>query len=603
MGLMNNIRQNTHIMLWILILAFVGLIVFEWGASFSFNFGQGKGQPKNLAKINGETVSPQHYFQLLQNQYDQARQQSGGQLTDQQRNQIQEQLWNQLVNETLIQQAVKERHIVVTDQDIIRELRNNPPDFLKSVEAFQTDGKFDYQKYLNALNHPVGDEWVSIENYVRASLPARKLESTILASVSVSENEIKQEYLKNNTRYTTEYLFFPTGSISDEEAKPSEQEIQTYYRQHLDEFQVPEKRVIQYASFPKTPSHADTVAAHDLAMEVLNQAKAGSDFGELAREYSDGPSASNGGDLGWFSRGQMVPAFEKAAFSTKKGRFAGPVLTQFGYHVIYVRDKRTQNGEEQIQASHILINIEASPSTIDEQRSQASLFLFDAQDYSFEASADSNHVTIHETQPFEQDATFIPGLTPVQDAVEFAYKNSVGALSDVVDTESGFYVFRLSEIQQPYVQKLEKARGQISQQLTEQKKQQLAYQKAQQVRQTLSDSTSLEEVGSTNKLATYRMPDPFTIAGSIPGVGQSPEFKGAVEALNSGEISPAIQTSQGAYIIRLVKKSPFNQQQFAQQEAQIRQRLLTTKQNQFMNNWIQSLRAEAKIVDNRSAFL
>lgn len=603
MGLMNNIRQNTHIMLWILILAFVGLIVFEWGASFSFNFGKGKGQPKNLAKINGETITPQHYFQLLQNQYDQARQQSGGELTEQQREQIQQQLWNQMVNETLIQQAVKKRHIIVTDQDIIRELHQNPPEFLKSVKAFQTDGKFDYQKYLNALNHPVGDEWLSIENYVRASLPARKLESTILASVSVNEDEVKEDYLQNNTKYTVQYLFFPSGSISDEEAKPSEQEIDQYYRNHLDEFQVPEKRVLQYVSFPKTPSHADTVAAHDLAMEVLQKAKSGADFAELAKEYSDGPSASNGGDLGWFGKGQMVPAFEKAAFSTPKGGFAGPVLTQFGYHIIYVRNKRTQNGEEQIQASHILINIEASPTTIDEQRSQASLFLFDAQDYSFQASSDSNNVDIHETQPFEKDATFIPGLAPVEDAVDFAYKNSVGAISDVMDEQSGFYVFQLSDIQAPYVQKLEKARPQISQQLIQQKKIQMAYQKALQVRGSLTDSSSLESIGNNNKLATYRTPSPFTIAGSIPNVGQSPEFKGALMALDAGELSPAIQTDQGAYIIKLVSKSPFNQEQFDQQKAQIRQRLLTTKQNRFMNNWLQSLKSEAKIVDNRSAFL
>ncbi|NIW40187.1 MAG: peptidylprolyl isomerase, partial [Nitrospinaceae bacterium] len=56
------------------------------------------------------------------------------------------------------------------------------------------------------------------------------------------------------------------------------------------------------------------------------------------REYSDGPSASEGGDLGWFGRGQMVAPFEEAAFNAEPGSFVGPVQTQFGYHVIYVRD-------------------------------------------------------------------------------------------------------------------------------------------------------------------------------------------------------------------------------------------------------------------------
>jgi len=601
MALMNNIRSNTHVILWILILAFVGLIVFEWGASFSFS-GGGQRQPQNIAVINGEKITPQEYFQILENQYASAREQSGGSLTEQQRDQIQQQLWEQLVTETLVQQAVEDHNIIITDQDIMRELRTNPPEMLQSVEAFQTDGSFDRQKYLDALNNPVGDEWITIENYVRASLPGLKLQSTALATVTVHESEIREEYSRENVEYSIEYLFVPSNGISDEAAQPSEQAIRQYYQDHLEEYQVPEQRSLEYVVFSKTPSQADSIAARDVAMDALEEARAGADFAELAREYSDGPSASEGGDLGWFGRGQMVAPFEQAAFNAEPGSVVGPVQTQFGYHVIYVRDTRTQNGEEQILASHILINVEVSPVTLDERSSEANLFLFDAQDYGFQFSADTHNVTIQQTPLFERETSFIPGLAPVSAAEDFAFSNPVGTISDVQDVESGYYIFRVSEIRDPYVQPLENVRAQIASTLASQNKREIAYQHAREIYASVSGST-LEAIAQNDSLVSYQSPDPFTIAGSIPGIGQSPVFKGAIKALQVGTISPPVDTDRGSYIILLNEKSEFDEENYEQQKVQIQQRLLTTKQNQFMTRWIASLREEANIVDNRDAFM
>jgi len=602
MGMMSNLRSNTHIILWILVLAFVGLIVFEWGANFSG--GRGAGAPKYIAKINGREIKPQQYFQLLQQQYEQTRNNNNGDLSDQQRKQIQSQLWDQLVNETLVQQAVKDRDIVVTDQDILRELRTNPPDVLKNVEAFQTDGKFDKQKYLQALNNPVGDEWVQIENYVRASLPAQKLQSVLLASVNVSENEVKAAYRKQNIKYTVDYLEIPLRSISDEAATPSSAEVEKYYNDHLDEFRVPEKRQLRYAKFPKTPSAEDTAAAKTDAMDVLEQAKKGIDFAQLAKDYSDGPSASQGGELGWFGRSQMVKPFADAAFAGKPGEIVGPVETRFGYHIIKIEDKRKQNGEEQVKASHILLKITASGSTIDRQKSRAALFLFDAQDYGIEASADSNHVQLQQTQPFAKDAQFIPGLGQLSEATDFAFSHPVGKISDdVVDADDAFYVFQVSDIQAPTVQPLDEVKTRIVRRLTTEKKQQMAYQRAQELRSKLSADANLEQIGEDSTDINYNAPQPFTLSGSVPGVGKNAEFLGTVEALNTGELSPAVNTSRGSFIIRLKSQTDFNQEKYAQQKDEIRQRLTQQKQSEFLNNWLAALKDKADIVDNRDAFM
>jgi peptidyl-prolyl cis-trans isomerase C len=76
------------------------------------------------------------------------------------------------------------------------------------------------------------------------------------------------------------------------------------------------------------------------AKEVMEKLGAGQSFAEMARKYSQCPSSKSGGDLGWFSKGSMVPEFEKAAFEGEKGKILGPVKTQFGYHLIKVLDKK-----------------------------------------------------------------------------------------------------------------------------------------------------------------------------------------------------------------------------------------------------------------------
>lgn len=76
------------------------------------------------------------------------------------------------------------------------------------------------------------------------------------------------------------------------------------------------------------------------AEKILEELKKGASFAKLAQKYSECPSKKQGGDLGWFGRGKMVPGFEKAAFSLKKGELSDIVKTQFGYHIIKMNDTR-----------------------------------------------------------------------------------------------------------------------------------------------------------------------------------------------------------------------------------------------------------------------
>jgi peptidyl-prolyl cis-trans isomerase C len=125
--------------------------------------------------------------------------------------------------------------------------------------------------------------------------------------------------------------------------KITDDEIETYYKGHKEEFTNPESVKARHILL-KVPEGADEKAwkeAESKAKDVKKKLENGEDFAELAKKYSDDPgSKTKGGDLGFFTKGRMVPEFESAAFSLKPGELSGPVKTNFGYHIIEVKEKK-----------------------------------------------------------------------------------------------------------------------------------------------------------------------------------------------------------------------------------------------------------------------
>ena len=127
----------------------------------------------------------------------------------------------------------------------------------------------------------------------------------------------------------------PTIKVSDEE-------VANYYNEHPDQFVSDEQVHARHILIRVEPEADDAAkeAARLKAEQAHERAAAGADFAELARELSDGPSAPNGGDLGFFSKDRMVPAFSEAAFALEPGQISPVVQTNFGYHVIKVEERR-----------------------------------------------------------------------------------------------------------------------------------------------------------------------------------------------------------------------------------------------------------------------
>ena len=127
----------------------------------------------------------------------------------------------------------------------------------------------------------------------------------------------------------------------------------------------------------------------------------------------------------------MLPAFESASFNARIGAVVGPVLTQFGYHIIKVDSMKNKGKDNhQIKASHILLNIDMGQNTRTEIRRKATLFSYDAQDYGFEAAKDTHSVEIQPSNYLAEGDIFIAGLGPFRAAIRWAF-----------NVESGMVVF------------------------------------------------------------------------------------------------------------------------------------------------------------------
>jgi peptidyl-prolyl cis-trans isomerase C len=207
-----------------------------------------------------------------------------------------------------------------------------------------------------------------IRSQVLENLIARELlyQQTLKKGIKVSQEETNEQLINLKSQFPNEAEFnqaltrmdlteasikekiqrdLALKKLIEDEIVPkvtvSESEIRAFYDNNPETFKQPERVKASHILIkvdPKADSAQKAEAKKKIDM-VQAKLQKGEDFGALAKKYSEGPSAPKGGDLGYFSRGQMVKPFEDAAFGMKPGEVSGMVETRFGYHLIKVTDK------------------------------------------------------------------------------------------------------------------------------------------------------------------------------------------------------------------------------------------------------------------------
>jgi peptidylprolyl isomerase/peptidyl-prolyl cis-trans isomerase D len=345
------------------------------------------------------------------------------------------------------------------------------------------------------------------------------------------------------------------------------------------------------------PLGADSSAARAQALALLKEARAGKDFAVLASGFSKDGTAQQGGDLGWFKKGRMVPAFEAAAFKARVGEIVGPVRTPFGYHIIKVegRDNRERT------VSVIQSKIQVSSQTKNDQLDRARDFVATARESDFATDAQQLGFEVRETQ-VQGRGGVVPGIGLNENITRWAFDAKVGAVSEPFAVTGGHAVFTVVEKKEEGVRPFEELKESLRPQALRKKKLQMVTQMAAALRGKLADGDSLYRVHELNPAIAVQSTGSFTLAGVIPGIGRDPAFVGTVSALKVGEISPAVQGMRGAYLIQLLSKSALDSASYAVQRDGIRARMLQEKRSRFFSEWLQELKDRAQIDDRRSLY-
>jgi parvulin-like peptidyl-prolyl isomerase len=599
---MSKMRELSKIFIVIVALSFIGLMVFEWGMDYT-----GRGQQQTaVGVVNGRELSYDMFTNMFQNLYQAEKSRSESDLTESQISNMRNMVWDRFVQQVLLEEEMERLNISVSDSEIVYQIKHYPLDEIKNNPGFQTDGQFDWNKYYASFTNPE-IPWYQIEDYYRQQvLPYQKLQDIISSTIRVSESEIIEEFTNTSLKAQVAYLEIPFSKFTDPNREISESEITEYYENNLDEFQQKENRLLDYVLFPLTPTQKDTQRIYSEFEEIKERHAAGEDFNDLAEEYSEDPAVkTNRGRYDYFERGAMVKEFEEAAFlQGKPGDLVGPVATQFGLHLINIENRRVKDGKDQAKVSHILLKITAGPSTRDKQESAAAFFAEDARFDGFKKVADKENHEIKQTTYITEDNQFIPGFGANLQIYNFAFHNDLGAISEVIETESGLVVFNLTEIKEAGPRPLEEVKNVILTRLKTEKRKEEARNFAATINDKIVQNISFIQIAKNDPsgIVKHDSTDEFSIKSSPRGIGLNNIFNATAFSLEEGQISDKVETNRGIYWQKLLHKTTLDSTQLNSQKEMIRQRLYGLKRNQAFNSWFEYLKENADIEDNRKLF-
>jgi peptidyl-prolyl cis-trans isomerase D len=278
----------------------------------------------------------------------------------------------QMVSERAALYEANRLGISATDDEALSSIVANYPQFFPNGSLANKD------QFETALAQQ-GLTLQDVVDAARDQVILHKMQAAVLGSVVVTPKDIEDEFRRKYEKLKIQYIAFPAAKFRDQ-AKPSDEEVRSYYEKNkgsfaqpskmayqvvvldqdkvaaginvtdeqlraaysnaLDNFRMPE-RVHARHILLKTAgkSDAEKKALQAKAEDLVKQLKNGADFAELAKKYSEDGSKDQGGDLGWFTHGQMVAEFDNAAFALKPKEISGVVTSQFGYHIIQVLEK------------------------------------------------------------------------------------------------------------------------------------------------------------------------------------------------------------------------------------------------------------------------
>ncbi len=531
------------------------------------------------------------------------------------------QIMDALVMRHVITEEAKRLGLNVSVAEIEQKILENP--------IFREGGKFigqaQYQAILQQNNLTVDQ----FESSVRNDLLSEKLRSLVTAGVHVSDKDVESEYKRRNEKAKLDYFVIDASKLEDKvtmtdadqkdyyeknktkytvnekrQAKyvfleslrlrsqvvVTDDELRQYYNDHKTEYTLPERVKAQHILFKtqeKTPEEIEKI--REKARGVLDRAKKGEDFGNLARQFSEDTTASAGGDLGDFGRGQMVPEFERTAFGLGVGAISDLVQTQFGIHIIKVTGKqeaRDRPFEELKEAVRPIVETRKAEQKASDLAQQVAVEVVNNKDLN--AVAAKYGAQVKDTPLIEQGQP-IPELGNASALEQRMFMMSKGEIGTAIPVERGYVVAQLTEIVPSHPASLEEAKDRVAADVKIEKAKQLGAEKAKQAEELIKAGKDLAAAAKAvgGEIKTSEL---VTRGASLPEFGSIAELDKDMFSLPIGKPGNPITVAGKTLAFAVKERTEINPDEMKKSLDSLRAEMLPGRQEQYFGAYIQEVK-------------
>jgi peptidyl-prolyl cis-trans isomerase D len=582
-----------------LIAVFFGAMLILWLVDLSgITGGSGVFSRTTVGRINGQRIETRIYDEAVQNTIRQRQEQSAGQLSLEELESIRNDVWEQFIQNRIIQEEMERHNIQVTSDEVVQAIRTSPPPMLMSDSNFQTDGRFDPAKYDQWLRSSNGQAAIPyLEAQYRDEIRQAKLWRVVTADVVLSDAALWETYRDENEKVKIRLApLVPRAVIPDSAVTITPPEVEQYYREHQEEFRRSRTAFMSYVALPRSITASDSAAVLTHVQALREEIIGGVPFADVARrESADSVSGPKGGDLGEWTRGDFDAQFDSVAFSIPLNTLSQPVLTQFGYHLIEV----TKRSGNKATGRHILVPVDVAGEHRDLLDAQADSLESIAAERLDPAALDTVsrvlRLPILRTGPVQEGTRVQLGSFVVPDAGVWAFQAQPGEIGSIIEIPEAFFVFRLDSVQPAGVPSLENIRIAVESAVRDQKKWARARELAREAAKRMEEGSSLIQTATALNLPNQEL-GPFTrVNPPLP----NPQIIGAAFAFKPGEHSRPLDTEEGIYLLEVLEHTPADSAEFARQLDNLRAEAVRTERQQRIRSYMTALRATAEVKDYR----
>ena len=619
--------MRKHATSWLIKVAlFAIVIVFIFWGGYSYT----EKKASRVAAVNGSYISMLEFQSMYNNLVEQMRRQFGKQFSPElaETLNLKRQALDQLINRRLLLAEAK-----MLELDVSREELQNA---IISYPAFQTNGRFDQQRYqqILRLNKLTPQEFEAsqredlliskVQQFITRS--TKVLDAEMLSffhhtqdkvnlaylqvdpkdfktQVKVDEEPIRDYFDKHRENYRLPvkrnilYVRFRPRDYLDE-VQPTDMEIEDFYRLHQEDYKEPEKVRARHILFriPPKAKTSDIQAIQKRADMVLDLARKGEDFAELARRYSEDTTASTGGDLGYFTSEDMVKPFSDSAFSLAKGEISDLVRSRFGLHIIKVEDIKKESIKPLAEVKESVIQSvkQEQAGEIAWQRAESFIDLSRSLDDMQKAALEKS-LEVKESGFFAVGEP-IPLLGSYPEISEAIFSLQLKEISPVLTLGEDQLVAQLIAVQESRLKELDEAKKEVREDWLAEQSRDLASRKAQEWFETARKEGTISNVARNNKLEVKKT-GLFTATSPARPIGNQRDLVITAFALRPGEaVAPEVYEIDGKFLIlQLEDRQPATEEEFQKQKDSLASQLLLAKKEQTFSRWILGRREKSEI--------